>query len=253
MIGISAVIITFNEERNIRRCLESLEGIAEEIIVVDSFSTDKTRDICKNFAVTFIQHPFTGHIEQKNFALTQATNDYVLSLDADEAVSPGLKTAILDVKNNPHKDGYTMNRLSNYCGKWIHHGSWYPDTKLRFFNRHKTRWCGINPHDKAELTPGGTLEHLKGDLFHYSYYAVDEHLRKLDYFSTIAAESYFNAKKKAGLFKIIINPAFAFFRDYFLRFGFLDGYYGLIIAYLTAFYTRMKYVKLKFLQDKTNV
>ena len=220
--------------------------------MVDSFSSDKTEEICKHYNVKFIQHPFAGHIEQKNFALTQASHDYVLSVDADEAVSPELKASLLLVKNNALKDGYSMNRLSNYCGKWIRHGSWYPDTKLRLFNRHKTNWCGTNPHDKAEISAGSSRGHLKGDLYHYSYYTVDEHIRKLDYFSTIAARAYFDSQKRANVINVIVNPAFAFFRDYVLRLGFLDGYYGLIIAYLTAFYTRMKYVKLKFLQDKVN-
>jgi len=250
MVSVSAVIITYNEERNIRRCLESLAGLADEIVVIDSFSTDKTEDICKEFKVRFIKHSFAGHIEQKNFALSQASTDYVLSLDADEAVSPTLKASILNALGEPMKDGYSMNRLSNYCGKWISHGSWYPDTKLRFFNRHKTSWKGTNPHDKAELSDGSVSAHLAGDIYHYSYYSVHEHISKLDYFSTIAADAYFKAGRRTQFFNIIINPAFAFIRDYLFRGGFLDGYYGWLIARLTAGYTFQKYVKLKFLQEK---
>lgn len=250
-IPISVVIITFNEERNIARCLDSVAEIADEIVVVDSFSKDRTKEICSNYPlVRFIENPFGGHIEQKNFALDQAKFDCVLSLDADEALSEDLKNAILEVKQNMQFDAYQFNRLSNYCGDWIRHGSWYPDVKLRLFDRKKVRWQGINPHDKAELIVPGTVKHLKGDLFHYTYYTVDEHTRKLDYFSTLAAEAYFEKGKKAGIFQLLVNPSFAFFRDYILRMGFLDGYSGWLIARLTAFYTLQKYAKLRFLYNQ---
>jgi glycosyltransferase involved in cell wall biosynthesis len=247
-IAISVVIITFNEERNIRRCLDSVAGIADELVVVDSFSTDLTAKICSEFEnLRFIQHAFSGHIEQKNFALDQAKNSFVLSLDADEALSAELQKSILHVKNNCTAEAYQFNRLSNYCGTWIRHGSWYPDVKLRLFDRHKVRWQGINPHDKAELIQEGTTLHLQGDLLHYTYYTIDEHTKKLDYFSTLAAAAYFKSGKKAGWFQLLVNPSFAFFRDYILRRGFLDGYYGWLIARFTAFYTLQKYAKLRFL------
>ena len=250
-VQISVVIITFNEERNIRRCLESVSQIADEIVVVDSFSKDRTEEICQQFPnLRFITNRFNGHIEQKNFALDQAKFDFVLSLDADEALSDTLKDQILAVKMNAQFDAFQFNRLSNYCGTWIRHGSWYPDVKLRLFNRHKVRWQGINPHDKAELIIPGTVKHLKGDLLHYTYYTIDEHTRKLDYFSTLAAEAYFKKGKKAGFFQLLINPSFAFFRDYILRMGFLDGYSGWLIARLTAFYTLQKYAKLRFLYSQ---
>jgi glycosyltransferase involved in cell wall biosynthesis len=248
LIQISVVIITFNEERNIARCLDSVAEIADEIVVVDSFSKDRTKEVCSNYpSVRFLENPFKGHIEQKNFALDQAKFDIVLSLDADEALSENLKKSIWEVKRNMQFDAYEFNRLSNYCGDWIRHGSWYPDVKLRLFNRHKVRWQGINPHDKAELIVPGKVKHLKGDLLHYTYYTVDEHTRKLDYFSTLAAEAYFKKGKKAGIFQLLVNPSFAFFRDYILRRGFLDGYSGWLIARLTAFYTLQKYAKLRFL------
>ena len=250
MRKLSAVIITFNEERNIGRCLESLQGIVDEIIIVDSFSTDKTQEIASSFNAVFIQHAFKGHIQQKNFALSQASNDFVISLDADEALSDPLKTSILQVKEQHTADGYSMNRLSNYCGHWIRHGSWYPDKKLRLFDRTKVQWAGVNPHDKAEALEGTVLKHLSGDLLHFTYYTIEEHVRKLDYFSSIAANAYFEKNKKAGLFNLIIRPGFAFFRDFILRAGFLDGYYGWVIARFTAHYTMQKYVKLRFLHEQ---
>jgi glycosyltransferase involved in cell wall biosynthesis len=245
MTSLSAVIITFNEERNIGRCLQSLEGIVQEIIVVDSGSVDKTQQICESAGATFIVNPFKGHIEQKNFALDQASTNWIISLDADEEISETLKNSILEVMKNNPKIGYSMNRLSNYCGKWIHHGSWYPDTKLRLFDRTKVRWTGLNPHDKALPIEPSKTGHIKGDLHHYSYYTMEEHVKKLDYFSSIAAKAYFDKGRKSSLWNIIVNPAFAFIRDYIFRAGFLDGYYGFVIAKFTAKYTFQKYVKLK--------
>lgn len=245
MTSLSAVIITFNEERNIGRCLKSLEGLVQEIVVVDSGSTDKTRQLCESAGAKFIVNSFQGHIEQKNFALDQASNIWVLSLDADEEVSPRLKESIQTTMAQNPELGYSMNRLSNYCGKWIHHGSWYPDTKLRLFDRTKVRWAGTNPHDKAMPLEAGKTGHLKGDLHHYSYYTIDEHLKKLDYFSTIAAKAYYEKGRRSSSWNILINPAFAFIRDYIFRAGFLDGYYGFLIAKFTAQYTFQKYVKLR--------
>lgn len=250
MRKLSAVIITFNEERNISRCLESLHDIVDEIIIIDSFSTDKTQEIASTFNAIFIRHTFQGHIQQKNFALSQASNDFVISLDADEALSDTLKKNILKVKEEEDADGYSMNRLSNYCGHWIRHGSWYPDKKLRIFNRTKVQWAGVNPHDKAEAIDGTVIKHLEGDLLHYTYYTIEEHVRKLDYFSSIAAKAYFEKSKTAGWFDLLIRPWFAFFRDFILRAGFLDGYYGWVIARFTAHYTMQKYVKLNFLYEQ---
>jgi glycosyltransferase involved in cell wall biosynthesis len=245
MTSLSAVIITFNEERNIGRCLKSLEGIVQEIVVIDSGSTDKTQQICESAGAKFIVNPFKGHIEQKNFALDQASNNWIISLDADEEISENLGNSIINVMKGKPEIGYSMNRLSNYCGKWIHHGSWYPDTKLRLFDRTKVRWTGINPHDKAMPIIPAKTGHLKGDLHHYSYYTTEEHVKKLDYFSTIAAKAYFEKGRKSSAWNIIVNPAFAFVRDYIFRAGFLDGYYGFLIAKFTANYTFQKYVKLK--------
>ena len=154
MLKISAVIITFNEEKNISRCLDSLSKVAEDIIVVDSFSTDRTKDICLEKKVRFVENAFVGHIEQKNFALTQAVHPFVISLDADEALSPELEKSILEVKKNHKYEAYTMNRLTNYCGQWIKHGGWYPDSKIRLWFVNKGQWGGVNPHDTVVLETG---------------------------------------------------------------------------------------------------
>lgn len=246
MNNLSVAIITLNEERNIRRCLDSVQGIAEDIVVVDSGSTDATREICEEYGVRFITHPFEGHIEQKNYALDQTRHEYVLALDADEALSSELRQSVQDcLAGGFLADAYRFNRLSNYCGTWIRHGSWYPDTKVRLVKKSKVRWGGVNPHDRLEPESGSRVEWIRGDLFHYSYYTVEEHIRKLDYFSTIAAKAYLRSGRKSSMFNILFNPFFAFIRDYILRAGFLDGYPGFQIARLTSWYTAMKYIKLK--------
>ncbi len=250
MIKLSVAIITFNEERNISRCLESLSGIADEIIIADSGSTDRTADICKKFNARVVHHPFKGHIEQKNFALSQCTNDYVLSLDADEALSPELKKSILNIKESWIKDGYSFNRLTNYCGKWIKHCGWYPDEKLRLFKKNKGQWAGTNPHDQFIMNEGGKTEKLSGDLLHYSYYSIKEHLDQVNRFTEIGSESAFKQGKRSNLALILIKPCIRFIRDYIFHLGFLDGYYGFVICKISSHATFIKYVKLYELMKK---
>lgn len=246
---ISAVIITFNEEKNIRRCLDSLDGIVDEIIVVDSYSKDKTEEICKQKGVTFIQNSFEGHIQQKNFAMNKANNNYVISLDADEALNDTLKNNILSIKENLSAfDAYSFNRLTNYCGQWIKHCGWYPDKKIRIWNKNKGKWGGINPHDKVIMQSGSTVKHLPGDLLHYSYYTVRQHVQQAQYFSDIGAKAALEAGKKSSILKILVKPSFRFFRGYFLKGGFLDGFYGLIICINASYENFLKYLKLYELQ-----
>jgi glycosyltransferase involved in cell wall biosynthesis len=252
MIPLSAVIITFNEEKNIGRCIDSLIGIADDIVVVDSFSTDKTEEICRSKGVRFVQHAFAGHIEQKNWAITQATYQHILSLDADEALDETLKKSVLEVKNNWEKQGYYMNRLTNYCGKWIKHCGWYPDKKLRLWDSAKGHWTGINPHDKYELHTGDT-GHLQGDILHYSFYTIEQHLRQVDYFTDISSKALFEKEKKANAFHLLINPTIKFLRDYIFKLGFLDGYYGFIVCKISAKATYLKYAKLKQLRTSSHL
>ncbi len=244
-IQLSAVIITFNEEKNIARCIESLENIADEIVVVDSFSTDNTKDICLQHKVRFVEHSFEGHIQQKNWAITQAKFKHVLSLDADEAISPELESSILKIKNNWKEEGYSFNRKTNYCGKWINHGHWYPDTKLRLWDSTKGKWGGNNPHDTFLLHSGKKGTHISGDLLHYSYYSVNEHWQQAEKFSKIAAKAYHESGKKSSRFKIIFSPISRFLSSYFLHRGFLDGKYGWTIAKITFWETKQKYKLLK--------
>lgn len=243
MIQLSAVIITFNEEVNIERCLKSLQPVADEIVVVDSFSTDATEAICKKYNVRFITNAFNGHIEQKNFALDQAKYPYILSLDADEALDETLTQSILAAKANWQGEAYSMNRLTNYCGTWIKHGSWYPDTKLRLAKRTAVHWGGENPHDK--LISNQPPTHLKGDLLHYSYYTVEQHYQQQEKFSTIAAKAMYARGKKAPWFKLVLNPLASVIKDIIIRSGYLDGAAGWRVAYISAKSVYWKYAKLR--------
>jgi len=245
MIKLSVVVITYNEEKNIGRCLSSVKDVADDIVIMDSYSTDETERICKKFNARFFQQKFEGYIEQKNFANSQAKYDYILSLDADEALSPELIRSIKEVKNSTDSYGYTTNRLTNYCGKWIKHGGWYPDKKLRLFDRRKAKWTGYLIHEKVEYAEPVQISHLRGDLLHFSFYSISEHVSQANHFTSIGAKKLFMQGEKAGCMKLFLNPCVKFLRDYFVRFGFLDGYYGYIISRISAHATFLKYIKLR--------
>jgi glycosyltransferase involved in cell wall biosynthesis len=252
MRKLSVVIITYNEERNIERCLKSVVDVADEIVVVDSFSKDRTREICEQYQAKFIEHEFKGHIQQKNWAITQAANSFVLSLDADEALDEDLKNSIIEIKKSGTKDGYYMNRLTNYCGHWVRHSGWYPDKKLRLWDSNKGCWKGINPHDKYEMHEGDTVTgHIKGNILHYSYYKIEDHYRQMEYFTDIASKAYFEIGKKAPLYKLIINPVAKFISHFFLKAGFLDGITGYRISRISAYATFLKYSKLRKLYNRS--
>lgn len=253
MIKLSAVIITLNEEHNIRRCLESISGVADEIVVVDSFSTDRTKEICTEFDVKWIENKFKGHIEQKNFALNAATYDHILSLDADEALDDQLIDQIKSIKNNFEADGYYFNRLTHYVDQWIYRCGWYPDSKLRLLDRRKGHWSGVNPHDIIKMDHGSDIRKLQGNLLHYSYDSISDHVNQTNKFTTIAARAAFKEGKRSSHFKIVTRPILKFIKDYFLKRGFLDGRYGFIICCINSLSALLKYSKLKDLQEKKRI
>ncbi|WP_242086819.1 glycosyltransferase family 2 protein [Aestuariivivens sediminis] len=252
MIKLSGVVITYNEEHKIERCLQSLQPVVDEIIVVDSFSTDNTKSICLRHNVIFVEQQFLGYIEQKNFALTRATYDYIVSLDGDEALSNELQQSILALKSAWKYSGYFCNRFNNFCGQWIKYSDWYPNKKLRVFDRRKGQWKGINPHDHVTLDPGEKTGQLKGDILHWTYQSYSEFNKKTEYFSTIAAKAYYDNGKTAPLIKIWLNPLWAFIKAYFFRRGFLDGLNGFVISVQTAHITFLKYTKLRELRSKND-
>jgi glycosyltransferase involved in cell wall biosynthesis len=244
-VSLSVVIITLNEEKNIGRCLDSVATVADEIIVVDSFSTDRTKSICLEKGVTFIEHAFAGHVQQKNFALAQARYSYVLSLDADEALSKELEKSVLAVKANWTADAYSMNRLTSYCNHWIKHTDWYPDRKIRLFDKRKARWGGSNPHDKIITDEEASISFITGDILHFSYHSISQHIKQLDYFTEIGAQVAFDKGKKASIPVILFSPWVKFVKSYVVRLGFLDGYYGFLVCAISAFASFLKYVKLR--------
>ena len=249
MKKISVVIITFNEEQKIKRCIESVLSFADEIVVVDSFSTDQTVQICESLNARVVQHPFGGYIEQKNYALHCATHDFVFSIDANEEVSGRLSQSINEIKQSGNAVAYAMNRLNIYCGKAIHNSGWYPDRKIRLFDRTKCKWGGINPHDKIIIEGNAEAVQLKGDLIHYSYNTISEHIAQQNRFTDIAAKQLFDKGKTATVFDIYLRPLWKFFRDYFINRGFMDGYFGFVVCRISAHSVFLKYIKLKQLQN----
>lgn len=245
MPTLSVAIITLNEEKNIGRCLASVQGLADEILVVDSLSTDRTRAICMQYGVRFVEQDFLGYIEQKRFAIALAEGEFVLQLDADEALSPALRKSMEEEKQKGFPaGGYTMNRLSWFCDRWIRHGTWYPDRKLRLARKDLIRISGQNPHDRMELYPENPTRLLPGDLLHYTYYSMDDYVQQGNKFSTIAARAMHEKGQKAGLLQLLVNPAIAFIKCYILKAGFLDGFNGYVIAKQSAYQTFLKYMKL---------
>ncbi len=243
MIKISGVIITYNEEQNIARCIDSLRPVVDEIVVVDSYSTDKTKEICLAKGTRFVEHAFRTHIDQKNFAVTQTAFEHVLSLDADEYLSDELIQSILVVKSDWTAGAYRMNRLSSYGSKWIKHGSWYPDRKIRLWSKEVGHWGGENPHDRIVLNRGVQVIHLDGDILHRAYKDSRETLEKIQRYSDIFAFENVG-QKSSSLAKILGHTTFAFTKSYFIKRGFLDGFEGLMVARAEANHVFYKYAKL---------
>lgn len=243
MIKLSVVVITFNEGKNIGRCLASVKDVADEILVVDSASTDNTVKIAGNFGARVIEHPFEGYGQQKNFATLQATHDWILSLDADEELSPELVESIRRVKLKQDFNVYEMSRLTNYCGRWIHHCGWYPDRQTRLYNRKMGRWIEKKVHEYWALDEDAKKGLLKGDLLHYSFSSITEHLAKIEKYTELAAKEAASKNKRTTLAIILFSPLWHFIDEYIFKRGFLDGFAGYTICKLSAYATFSKGVK----------
>ena len=242
-IKISAVITSFNEEKNIGRCLQSLQTVADEIVVVDSFSTDSTQKICREYTVHFVSKEWEGYSQAKNYGNTIAKYDFILSLDADEALSAELQESIKKLKSDNRYRAYYVSRLTNYCGKWIRHCGWYPDYKIRLWDRNTAHWEGI-VHESLKFHQQTATGILKGDLLHYSFYTISDHIKKANMFSEIAANELLKKEFKVNsIYHLILKPGYTFIHKYFFQLGFLDGFYGFIICILSAFSNFLKYVK----------
>lgn len=245
MLPVSGVVIAFNEEEYIGQCIRSLQRVCDEVVVVDSLSTDRTPEICKSMGVRFIEQPFLGYIEQKNFALEQAKYDHVLSLDADEALSDELIASIGRVKTNWTHDGYVFNRMNRFCGKWLRYTNHYPDRKLRLWDRRKGSWGGVNPHDKVIMEDGASTKRLKGDLLHWMCDSYEEHLDTINRFSTIAAAEAYRKGETCSAWKVWYKTCWRFMQHFLIKRGFLHGYMGFVVSYQDAFLCFQKYVKLR--------
>ena len=242
---ISAAIITHDEERNIARAIESLR-CCEEIVVVDSGSTDRTVELASKLGAKVIEAPWRGYAAQKNFAAEQCSNDWVLSLDADEALSEALEAEIWHLKKHGGTCvAYTMPRMAQYLGRWILHSGWYPDRKVRLFDRRQAKWEGDYVHESVKVH--GETGHFKENLLHFTCESLSEHLKTMDRYTTLAAAEMIDAKVRPNWLHMVFDPLWTFFKTYFLKRGFLDGYEGLAIAYMAAHYNFLKYAKARFM------
>ena len=240
---ITATVITFNEEANIARALASVAW-ADEIVVVDSESRDRTAEVARRFTDRVIVRPWPGYSAQKNFAAEQASHDWVFSLDADEQVSDELRREIESLKQTtgPAVSGYEMPRLTFYLGRWIRHSGWYPDWKLRLYDRRRARWVGDYVHEG--LAVDGATARLSGDLLHFTVENASAHHLRIDRYTTLAADGAYAQGKRGSIASIIFSPPLTFLRSYVFKLGFLDGLQGYAIARFAAHYAFLKNLKL---------
>ena len=241
MQKLSVVIITFNEERNISDCIKSVQPIADEILILDSFSKDKTIEIAEELGAIIKRHRFDGHIQQKNRAKNMATHQWVLSLDADERASEEMRIVIPKILQNPKHDGYWFRRRNHYKGNWIKGCGWYPDAKLRLWKRDFGSWTGKNPHDTFKLYTNETSEYLNADIIHYTYPNYETLKAQSLKFAKISAKSNSYHSKLYLMSKLIISPVSKFIKSYIIRRGFADGWNGLVISSWQTKETFLKY------------
>ena len=242
-IPISACIVAMNEEDRLGACLDSLDW-CDEVLVVDSHSTDQTRALAAARGARVIERDWPGHVAQKEFAVRSAQHDWVFCIDADERVSPELRAAIETARLGGFAAvaGFEVSRVSAYLGRWIRHGTWYPDWKLRLFDRRRGGWGGRDPHDRVSVK--GDVGRLGGELCHEPYRSFEDHLRTIDRYTTTMAQEMRAEGRRARLSDVILRPPARFLVFFFWRRGFLDGWRGLLLAYLAAHYVRLKYAKL---------
>jgi glycosyltransferase involved in cell wall biosynthesis len=242
-VKLTVTVITYNESAHIAAALESVTW-ADEIIVVDSGSTDGTADIARANATRVIVRAWPGYSEQKNFAADQATHDWVLSMDADERVTPALAAEIREVlRRGPTAPGYRIRRVTNYLGRWIRSTDWFPDYQLRLYDRRRGRWNGLKIHESFHLTQGQPAK-LHGELEHYAYRDIAHHLSKINAYTTLIAEQWHEEGRRTNVLAMAIHPWLAFMRNYVLRAGFKDGTVGFTISVLNSYYVFLKFAKL---------
>ena len=244
---VSAIVVCYNEEGNIGACLESLRW-CDEIVVVDSFSTDRTVEIARRYADRVIQRTWAGYREQKAYAHSQATREWVLLVDADERMSPELAGEIQESLRlyGGEYAAFSLSRLVFYLGRWWWRGGWFPDYGVRLFRREKAVWGGMDPHERILVS--GKIRRLKNPLYHFSYRDIDDHVRRINRFTSIAAEGLWQEGRRWKWSDILLRPAFRFFRFYVLKRGFTEGFPGFFVAATAAVYVFMRYAKLRELE-----
>ena len=247
-VRISATIIALNEQRNIERAIRSA-GFCDETIVVDSGSTDGTVGIAESLGARVVTNEWPGYAGQKNFAAEAARNEWILSLDADEAVSPELASEIVRLKESgPDCAGYDFPRLARYCGRWIRHSGWYPDRKVRLYRRDLATWRGRHVHESVDVA--GPVGHLEGNLLHYTCDTLEHHKRNVDRYTDLAAREISESGKSAPAWRLVLGPGYSFVKSYLFQLGFLDGIQGLTIARMAAWYVFLKYTKARRLATR---
>ena len=241
--AVSACIVTRDEADRLPDCLASLDW-CDEVIVVDSHSTDATRELAREAGARVIERDWPGHVAQKEFAVREAAHDWVFCIDADERVSKELAAEIEGHRARGFEGlaGLSAPRLSSYLGAWIRHGTWYPDRKLRLFDRRRGGWGGQDPHDRVRVD--GPVAELSAELLHHPYRSFEDHLATIDRYTTITAGELFGEGRRARLLDLVLRPPLRFLDFYLLRRGFLDGWRGLLLAVLAAHYVRLRYWKL---------
>ena len=244
---LSVCIICRNEEKNIRRCIESATW-ADEIIVVDAMSQDKTVEIAREYTDKLYQNVWPGYVDQKNFAISKANGKWILSVDADEEITATLRDEILgEIQKDDAKDGYRIPRRSFYQGRWINHSGYYPDRQLRLFRRKRGHWTGGRVHERVDIQ--GSIGNLKKDLLHYPYKGIiSGQLQTVNSFSSLMAEDMYERGKRYHISLLFLRPIFKFFEVYLFKLGFFDGLAGFIIAVTSAYAMFVRYVKLRELE-----
>lgn len=238
---ISVTIIARDEEANIARAIASVDFCAE-VLVVDSGSTDRTVEIARSLGATVLHHEWPGYAAQKNFAAAKASHDWILSIDADEAVGPGLAASIRGLaETEPEHAGFDFPRLARYCGKWIRHSGWYPDRKVRLYRRDRGRWVGDFVHESVVVS--GPIGHLEGDLLHYTCDTFRDHRANVERYTDLAAREIVATGQRPTTSRLLLGPPFAFAKSFFLQLGFMDGAAGFTIAWMAARYVYLKHAK----------
>jgi glycosyltransferase involved in cell wall biosynthesis len=246
MPRISATIITHNEAESIARAVQSLD-CADEILVVDSGSTDATVQIAAELGARTVNHPWEGFAAQKDFAVREAQNDWILSLDADEDLNEEARAAIREWKHStPTAGAYRFRRRAQYLGRWILHSGWYPDWKIRLFHRGQARWAGDYVHES--VVAGGPVESMDGEILHYTCDSLDDHRKRIEFYTDLAAREMLDRGRRTGFARRLLAPPWVFVNTYFFRLGVLDGIPGFLIAWMAARYVHRKFVKLAQLQ-----